>query len=195
MKLSFLRQPLLLALVLTLGLAACGGKASFEVKGTVQGVNYPGLVLTNNGGGDLAVPAGATTFAFPGSIEYGTAYNVDFKSFPLHSTCTRGNAADTAGRQASINVEIACGLVPHTLGGTITGLTADGLELINGSNDKVAPAKDATAYVMTGQIPFGTTYGVTVLKNPTGLKCTVANGVGVMGDDNLGNINVTCVAG
>ncbi len=61
MKFSFSRYKLALALSAGLLLAACGGgKATFDIKGEVQGVQYTGLVLTNVKNGDtLAVPVGA----------------------------------------------------------------------------------------------------------------------------------------
>ncbi len=193
MSLLFLRRPLLLALALGLGLAGCGGKAEFPVKGTITGLQYSGMVLTNNGGNDLPVAAGATSFTFPGAIEYGAAYDVNIKTPPLHQTCGRNNSTDTAGRQISINVEITCSLVVRPLGGTITGLTVDGLELNNGSEDRIAPLKDATSYQFRNPIAYGTSYSVTVLKQPPGLRCTVVNAGGEMADFDVANVNVSCV--
>jgi len=59
MKLSCLRP--LAALLLTLGLAACGGKASYDVSGTVSNLNNNGLILAN-GGEELPIAAGQTSF-------------------------------------------------------------------------------------------------------------------------------------
>jgi len=199
MKLSFLRRPALLALALGLGLAACGGgKAEFQVKGTIVGLQYPGLVLTNNGANDLPVPDKATSFAFPGSIEYGTAYAVDFKKQPDHQICgfgadnLPGSQAETAGRQATINVLISCVLTAYTVGGTVTGLTADGLELNNGDQRTII-LKAATSYAFPTALPYGTSYGITILTQPAGLKCTLVNPVGTIGDATVTNVNVNCV--
>ena len=57
MKLSCLRP--LAALLLTLGLAACGGKASYDVSGTISNLNTNGLVLAN-GGVNLPIKSGQT---------------------------------------------------------------------------------------------------------------------------------------
>ena len=201
MKSTFLRRPLLLAcgLGLALALAACGGKATFEVKGTIAGLQYDGLVLTNNGANDLPVRANATSFAFPSSIEYGTPFSVAVKTNPLHQICSFGSVtepggqADTAGRQVAIKVVISCALVAQDLGGAVSGLTADGLVLINGSNDQIGVAKDATVYKFASAVPYGTSYGITVLTQPTGLKCSVTNPIGVVGDAAVTNVNVSCV--
>lgn len=192
MKSTFLRPAL--ALALALGLAACGGKATFVVGGTISGLAFPGLILVNDGS-ELAVAAGATTFAFPNQIDYGAAYSVTIKAntSPLHQTCSVLNGADTAGRMASINIGIVCGLNAFAIGGTVTGLTTDGLVLTNGtSGGTVTVAKDATGYTFGTAVPYGNTYGVTVLTQPTGQTCTVANPSGLMQDASVGNINITC---
>jgi len=207
MKSSFMRPAL--ALALALGLAACGGnnKATFTVGGKVGGLQYPGLVLTNNGGSDLPVapPATAGTtveFAFPNKIEYGDRYNVQIKQQPLHQTCQTmddpthefANNRDTAGRLAVIDVVVNCFINQFTIGGKISGLAADGLVLANGSTGgTVALQKSATEYRFDTPVPYNVTYGVTVLQHPTGQVCSVANSTGVMGDANVENIDVTCV--
>jgi hypothetical protein len=192
MKSFFSRRTAALTLALVLG--ACGGKATFQVAGIIEGLKYPGLVLVNNGGSDLVIAETATKFAFPNSIEYGSTYNVTVKTPPLHQTCEPVNNADTAGRLASINVGIFCSMLPHSIGGTITGLTADGLVLTNGTTGGTNTSpKASTAFTFGVQIPFGTSYGVTILTQPTGQTCTVKNGVGVMGDANVTNIAVECV--
>lgn len=192
MKSSFLRPAL--ALALALGLSACGGSAKFTVNGTVTGQAYPGLVLTNNGT-DLPIAVGATTFSFPGSLEYGDTYNVQVKTNPPHQTC-EPNAqynSDTAGRTATINVPIRCLTNTFSLGGKVTGLTADGLVLTNGTaGGTVTVAKGAAGFIFAVPVAFGQSYGVTVLTQPTGQNCTVTNGIGEMGDAKVENIQVTC---
>jgi hypothetical protein len=188
-----------LALALALSLAACGGgKATFPVGGTVQKLKYTGLVLTTNGM-DVAVnPAGTSgadvTYTFPKSLEYGTIYDITVKSNPLHQQCSVVNGKDSAGRFAVIDVIVGCIDNAYSIGGTISGLTADGLVLANGSTaTPAAIAKDATSYVFPEAIVYGVSFGVTVLQQPTGLFCTVANGAGVMGDAKVDNINIACV--
>lgn len=194
MTLSFLRPSLLLALAVAL--TACGGKASFDVQGPITGLIYSGLVLTNTKNNDtVTVPAGATKFKLPQSIEYGTEYAVIVTKSALHQDCKIPNSADTAGRMAAININVVCTLNAATIGGAVTGLTVDGLVLVNGSNDQVTVAKDAVAYSFPSAVSYDVTYGVTVLKQPAGLTCSVANGVGKMADAAVTNINVSCVPG
>ena len=190
MKSKFVR--FVVAAAIAAGLAACGGKAQFEIQGTVENLKYPGLVLTSNGQ-TVSVPANATTFKFGSTIDYGTTYKVTVQTQPAHQNCLVGNSTDTAGRQAAINVFVSCTMNSYAIGGTISGLTVDGLVLINGSNSTVAPLKGSTSYTFFGAaVDYGNTYGVTVLKQPPGLHCTVANQTGTMGEAAVTNINVTC---
>lgn len=201
---SFLIRPAL-ALALAAGLAGCGGsdKAEFTVAGTVSNLVYDGLKLTNNGGEEISVapPAkagDAVSYSFPGRIEYGDVYNVQVSKQPAHQTCTLNTSypvnSDTAGRLAQISIPYVCTINTATIGGKISGLTVAGLVLANGSTGgTIAPAKDATSYVFPLPVAYNQTYGVTVLTQPTGLTCSVANPTGTMGDDKKENIDVTCV--
>jgi hypothetical protein len=190
------------AVILALALAACGGKAMFDIKGvivndgqTYDGLRYDGLVLVNNGGSDLSVPANATTFQFPNQIEYGATFSVTVKTQPAHQTCQIINGSDTAGRLASINMGLGCIVNASTIGGTITGLKADGLVLVNGTGGGTSGvlSKDLTTFTMPLPVKYSVSYGVTVLTQPTGQTCTVQNGTGVMGDAAITNLVVNCV--
>lgn len=190
MKLSCLRP--LGALLLTLGLAACGGKASYDVSGTIVGLNNNGLVLAN--GGDTVSPAaGATSFTFAKRIDYGTDYNITFQKQPAHMTCTINGGSGSAGHYVSIDAIVTCGQNAYTLGGTITGLTADNLVLING-NTQTPITKDSKTFTLNGTVADGTSYGISVLTQPTGLTCSVVpgTGTGTMGEANVTTVQVAC---
>jgi hypothetical protein len=196
MTLTFMRPAI--ALAIALGLAGCGGKASFPIKGTVQGLSYDGLVLSTNGM-DLAVAKNTTTFSFPNSLSYGDVYDVKIVGLehqPEHQTCVVHNGADTAGRLTSIDIVVQCALNQYTIGGKIVGgLTSAGLELTNGSaGGKATVAANATTFTFANTVPFSVSYGVTVLTQPEKEICSVTNnGTGVMGDKLIDNIEVTCV--
>jgi len=210
---SFLIRPAL-ALALAASLAACGGsdKAEFTVSGSVTKLVYENLVLTNNGVQiNIAPPAKAgdpVPYAFAEKLEYGDTYNVTVARQPAHQTCVPVpppggyyvNNADTAGRLVLIDINFDCTIDTHLIGGTITGLTASGLVLANGSTGGTYAATAPTAGTTTpivyalAPVAYGTTYGVTVSAQPTGQVCTVVNPTGTMQDADVSNINVTCVA-
>lgn len=188
MKAKFLGAALMAALAL----AACGGKASFTIGGTVFGLNNPGLVL-QNGADTLPVPAGATSFSFPNSISYGTEYNVTVKTHPEHMKCEIGRGQGSAGSMATINVVVQCVQNTYALGGSVSNLKGEGLTLINGSSSgQLTLLKDATEFTM-GLIPVGTAYGLSVLNQPKNQHCTIVNGTGVMGDGDRRNVIINCV--
>ncbi|MEG1325916.1 MAG: hypothetical protein RSD99_13575 [Janthinobacterium sp.] len=190
MKLSCLRP--LAALLLTLGLAACGGKASYEVGGTISGLNNEGLILAN-GGEPLPVPAGKTSFTFAKRIDYGTEYDITVKQQPAHMTCGISGGSGSAGHYINISATVTCSQNKYTVGGTISGLTVDGLVLINGSTTTTV-TKDATTFTMAGPVAYGDTYGVSVSVQPKGLQCDLVPGTekGTMGEANVTTVKIAC---
>jgi RNase P/RNase MRP subunit p29 len=190
---TFIRPAI--ALALALALAGCGGgKASFPINGTVSGLTYSGLVLTTNGM-DLAVAPAQTQFRFANSLSYGDGFNVTVKTQPAHQTCTILNGGnDSAGHTAAINVVVQCSTNAAAIGGTISGLTSNGLVLTNGSTGgSIAPAAGSTTFTLPS-VQFNVTYGVTVATQPANDVCSVSpNGTGVMTDAAITDIAVTCV--
>jgi hypothetical protein len=190
MKLSCLRP--LAALLLTLGLAACGGKASYDVSGTVSNLNNNGLVLAN-GGENLPVEAGQTSFTFKKRIDYGTEYNITVQTQPAHMTCGIAGGSGSAGHYINISAAVSCSQNTYTVGGTISGLTVEGLVLING-NVPTTLLKDAKTFVMAGAVADGSTYNVSVSSQPKGLLCVVqpGTGAGTMGSANITTVQIAC---
>jgi hypothetical protein len=209
MKSSCLR--LVAALLLTAGLAACGGKATFTINGefinsigTVTPLANAGLVLVNNGNGDtVSVPAGATTFTFGKTINYGDNYDIEVKTEPNHMTCTPSSNIDSGGHVTSIQVFVSCSVNTFSLSGTITGLpttvtTPNELVLTNGSNNTPftydPTATTAPTFTFATLVTDATTYGVTILTQPSGYTCTLSNGTGIVNGADITNVGVACVS-
>ncbi|MES2151535.1 MAG: hypothetical protein V4508_17295 [Pseudomonadota bacterium] len=193
------------ALACALGLAACGGgSGNLVLSGQIVGLSRTGLVLQENGGQDLAIDATATTFNFPTLITADTDYNVTVKSSPPSATCTAINGKGKSGPFNVTSVIINCVTFTYNVGGPITGLGAanTGLVLANGSVLQTIAA-GATSFTMTqydtagkvtsGQVPDGSPYGITVLTQPLGKTCSVANGTGTMSNAAVTNVQVTCI--
>jgi hypothetical protein len=200
---SFLLRPALM-LALLAGLSACGGKASFEVGGTITGLKYPGLELSD--GKTSVFPTADGHFGFPTRIDYADSYKITMKKQPAHQTCmflnnTDGNdplrltSFDTAGRLATINAIVDCTTHTHSVGGKVTGLTSGSVEIINGSlygTFTVLSTDTDPKYVFAG-VPYDQVYGISVLKQPDGLNCTFsASPTGKMGDSDIGDLNLVC---
>ena len=81
----------------------------------------------------------------------------------------------------------------YTLGGTVSGLTGTGTGLVlqnNGGNNLAVSANGAFTFLTA--LKKGSSYSVTVLTQPSGQSCTVANGTGSV-SGNVTNVAVTCV--
>lgn len=202
MKFSYLSAAA--ALAMAAALAACGGKAQYTVQGSVQGLTNSGLILAS-GGDTVTVPAGASSFAFPKQIDYGTDYTISIKQQPAHMTCSVAGATGSAGHNVSIQSLVTCLQNEYSLGGQFTGLTvgADGkartITVLNGSNSAVtlssaSATNGAGDFTFAATVADGTAYGVTVVVDPAiGLNCTVTNGIGVMHEVAVSNVLVACV--
>ncbi|KQN79588.1 hypothetical protein ASF04_03705 [Duganella sp. Leaf61] len=201
----------LVALTLASLLSACGGKAQYTVQGSVSGLTVDGLQLMN-GGQTLDVPKGASSFAFPQQIDYGTEYDITISKNPEFFTCGVAGGKGSAGYTVSIGAVVRCDPNSYTVGGTYSGLVsvekelltgatvetdvANKVTLINGSGSQVelssATATSGTFTVAT--LTNGEVYSISILKQPNKLTCTLANQNGVIRAPNsVTNLTLTCV--
>ncbi len=168
----------------------------YTVGGMVSGLTGTGLVLQNNGGNNLTVPAGATAFTFSASIASGGNYDVTVLTQPSNpsQTCSVSSASGPVANANITGVQITCTTNSYTIGGTITGLTGTGLVLQNnGGNNLTVPA-DATAFTFSASIASGGNYDVTVLSQPSNplQTCTVTGASGPVTNANITSVQITC---
>jgi hypothetical protein len=204
MKRIYLRSGV--ALACALALSGCGGDdGNLLLGGSVVGLTKEGLVLENiKNNATVAVPAGSSSFVFQELIGSDTEFEVKVKTQPSAAFCDITYGKGKTGAFNVTSILVSCVTNTYELGGTISGLTSEGLVLINGSQ-RVTVAANATSFKFTQlladgkvdlrtKVPDGAPYGVSVLTQPAGKTCTVANGTGTMGSaDNLTSIQVTCV--
>jgi hypothetical protein len=165
------------------------------ISGGFSGVTKPGLILTNNGGSDLVVPptnTGTGQFYFPDLADTDDKYDVKVKGNSIPSNAAKCEVFNGSGRVVYdvTNIAVICTLKQHELKGTVTGLTGANLVLVNGS-DRVAVPAGATSFSMA-KINEDAPYGIAVLTQPDNQTCTVANGTGTMGANDVTNVAVTC---
>ena len=189
MKSLILRSSV--ALACALSLAACGGGGgNLVLGGVIYGLTKSGLELQNNNGPALAIQANQTGFAFPELLRNDEDYNVTVKTQPTGAHC---EPSFNKGRTGAFNVQsvvVTCVTDSHALSGQVNNLKADGLVLINGSDRVTVPA-GATSVVFA-KVFDGAPYGITILSQPNGQTCTVANGTGTMSTADVGNVLVNC---
>lgn len=192
------------ALLCAAGLAACGGKGNGSISLGVQvfGLDRSGLVLQNNGGDDLAV-AGTGNYYFPTLMAPDSQFNVTIKTLPADVKCTLANNSAKINYYTYLQTTVNCAPDAYALGGTVSGLTvngvtATGLVLANGAQT-VGVSADG-AWQFANPVPNGTTYGVTVLVHPTltangsstKLNCSVTKGTAIMPPRVVNDVTVAC---
>jgi hypothetical protein len=162
----------------------------FSLGGSIAGLTTGGLVLAN--GSDVVnVAANAASFTLPHKVAYGSSYAVTVQTPPTGLACTVSNASGTMPAANVTSVAVVCADRTYRLGGGISGLTASGLVLANGT-DTLAVASNATSFTLPTAVAYDASYAVTVQSQPTGLTCTVVGGSGTMPASNVVSVVVTC---
>jgi hypothetical protein len=173
-------------------LAACGGSGSgsLPLSGSIQGLNRAGLVLSNNGK-QLVIDGVPGTFSFPDLIAPDTDFEIKVDKSPVGQQCAAFNNKNKANYYTVSQTVISCTTDSYALGGSISGLTGNGLVLANG-DARVSPQAGATDFTFASLVPNAAPYGVTVLTQPTNQTCTVSNGTGTMPIAAKHDVVVTC---
>ncbi len=106
---------ILLIILLTPG--CCGGGSScvvppgtYTVGGSVSGLTSSGLVLQDNLGNNLTVPANATSFTFSTALASGSAYSVTVLTQPPSpaQNCSVTDGSGTVGSANVASVQVSC---------------------------------------------------------------------------------------
>jgi uncharacterized repeat protein (TIGR03803 family) len=164
---------------------------SYTVGGTISGLISSGMVLVN-GSDMLAVKSGASNFTMPTPVAYTSAYAVTVQTQPTGLTCSLSNGTGTMGSAAITNIVVTCSANTYTVGGTISGLTASGLVLLDNGGDATTLSANATQFTMNTGAAYGSAYAITVQTPPTGLVCSVSNGTGTVGAADVASVSIAC---
>ncbi len=192
-----------LALLLVLLAAACGGggiggtpapippvaPTFHTVGGTVSGILGTGMVLTNNGGDNLAINADGG-FTFSTSLLRGFTYSVSVQTQPSAPAqlCAVTNAGGTVGGNVT-NVQVVC---RNSIGGTVTGQIGTLVLRNNGGDSKAISSGGGTAsFTFATAINNGSAYSVTVFSTTPAQQCIVTNGSGTA-NGNVTDVQVAC---
>lgn len=183
-------------------LSACGGggggdaapATTYTIGGIVSGLTGTGLVLQNNGGGDLPVSANGN-FAFVTPQANSSTYTVTVQTQPSGQICTVNSASGTVSGANVTTVTVTCAASTNTftIGGTVTGLTGAGLVLQNNGGDNRSISANGN-FVFATPLANGSTYTVTVQTQPSGQTCTVTSASGTVSGANVTTVAVACAA-
>jgi hypothetical protein len=173
---------------------AQGAEDSFAIGGNVSGLVGSGLILQNNGSGNLPIAADGA-FAFTERLAAGAAYSVTVLSQPTSpsQTCTVAGGSGNVATADVSSVAVTCATGQFAIRGTVSGLTGSGLVLQNnGGND--LPISANGAFSFANRLADGATYTVTVRTQPGGQSCVVRNSSGRIQGADAGNVEVECTS-
>jgi len=171
--------------------------SNFTIGGTVTNLVGTGLVLSNNGADNLTVGASGA-FSFPTAIPSGASFSVTIAQQPTNpsQTCAVLGGAGAVGSANVTTIDVQCTTDGYTVGGNVSGMLGSGLVLQNNGLDNLPIASTGPFRFPTPLLP-ATPYNVTVAVQPANPVqfCFVASNVGVIGNANVQDVQVTCVGG
>lgn len=191
----------ILAISTSVILSACGGggtststsPAPIKMSGAVSGLKSGSVVIDING-------ANPITFSANGSysdqiVNTNTnSYVLRVVSQPVNQTCTISSGYLTGVVDSLENVQIICAtetLPVNVLVSGKVGFSGSTLVLSNNTSDQISITENGQ-YTFDLQIPYNSSYSVTVTDQPTGQTCTVVNGAGPEIVAAASNISVIC---
>ncbi len=169
---------------------SCSAK-KYTIGGSVSGVTGSGLVLMDNGGDSLPVPAGASSFTFPTALGTGAAYAVTVGTPPSGESCSVTNGSGTVASANVTNVSVSCGS-GQKVNVTVNGLSGTGLVLQDNGTDTLPITQNGSTSFATA-LNVGQPYAVTVMAQPAtpAQYCTVTGGSGTVSSSAI-NAVVAC---
>jgi len=172
---------------------------TFTLGGKVRGLRGAGLRLRVNEGEVVDIGVDDDSYSFPTALESGTRYVVAVAANPADpwQTCTVANASGTVADDHVDDIDVSCEDATFVVSGTVSGLTADGLELMNtptggGAPEKLSVTANATSFAFTRPVRTGESYVVTLSAKPPGFECGVANGEGTIAGADVTDVAVSC---
>lgn len=166
---------------------------TFQIGGSVTGLEGDGLVLRLNDAEDLAIRSNGS-FQFNATLESGSAYRVAIASQPANPTqvCSLSNASGAVGGSDVSNVRVACASGAFSVGGVVSGLIGSGLVLQNNGGDDLSVNENGP-FRFSRELAQGSQYNVTVRTQPSNpaQTCTVSRGSGAV-DADVDDVEVRC---
>jgi len=170
---------------------------SFTIGVTVSGLVGQGpLVLRNNGGDDLTI-TGNGSFQFRTPLASGAGYDVTVATPPRNPTqsCSVENPSGTVAA-SSVTLAVTCMTDSFTIGGTISNLKGNGLQLQLNNGKALDVLAGKADFTFSGLFASGTNYFVRVLRDPSDpsqdCEPVAATQSGTVAGANVTNVAVTC---
>jgi len=187
------------SLLITAGLAACGGATTnvgntttYAIGGSVSGLASGAvLVLQDNGSDNLSINADGT-FTFATQLASGTAYSVSVLTQPAIQNCAVGNGSGAVTSAAVANVQVTCTPERYSISGTISPASnaAGAVVMLSGAASATATVDGSGNYIFTGLSPGDF---IVTPTDPTATFMPPSQSVAIV-SDNVGSVNFTTSA-
>jgi len=162
------------------------------VGGTVSGLTGKSLVLLLNDDSSVAVSSNGS-FSFPARLEAGASYRVAVKTHPETPTqlCTVDAGSGVVSDADIASVKVVCADA-FRIGGTLGGLSGNGLILQNNAGDLLTVDANGN-FTFPTPLLSGASYSIKVLRpGIPAQRCIVNAGSGVVSGADIGDIAVIC---
>jgi len=167
--------------------------ARYTIGGKVSGLGTDKSVTLLNNGGNALTRTVNGSFVFSTPVASGEIYTVTVGAQPSGQKCSVANGAATVGNANVTNVAVTCAN-KYSIGGSITGLgTGKSVTLLNNGVNALTRTVNGS-FVFSTLVASGGRYTVTVGRQPSGQKCSVANGSVLLANANITNVKVSCSA-
>jgi subtilisin-like proprotein convertase family protein len=166
---------------------------TYTVGGSVAGLGSgKSVTLLNNSSDALSISANGQ-FNFAAALPNASTYNVTVSAQPTAQFCSVTNGAGSIAGANVTGISVVC-VTAYSVGGTISGLTVPGLELLlNGASTQTITV-GASSFTFSNGLPTGAAYVVSVGSQPSGQVCSVTNGAGNISNTAVTSVLVLCKA-
>lgn len=162
---------------------------AYTISGNTSGLT--GTVVLQNNGTDNLIQNANGAFSFSTPLAQGSTYNVTVLTQPTGQTCSVGNSTGTVGNANITNIVVTCSNLAYNVSGTLTGLTAGTVSLLNNGTDSLTLSANGT-FTFPKPVANGAIYRVTIQTQPATQFCTVSNATGIISGSNVTNVSVNC---
>jgi hypothetical protein len=194
-----MKRILVILFALFISQTAVSSGLLFNVSATGRPTNL-GMSLCLNGKGPLscqnytasALNLNITT-TIPNHVYPSAGIKLNTPGYVL-TGCTliaNGYCLFSVNNTTPTSITISSGVNAFSVGGNVSGLSGGTIVLENNGTNYILMNADGN-FTFSTPIAEGTAYSVTVLIQPVGQTCNVANGSGIMGSANVTNVAVTC---
>jgi N-acetylneuraminic acid mutarotase len=180
-------------------LAACssshsggnGATTMLTVGGSVTGLVLGTSVELADNGTTATITANGS-YSFTATFISGTSYDVTVSQQPAGANCVVTNGSGTIGTSNIANILVTCTPNNYTISGALTGLLGGrGLTLQDNGGNSTTVAANGT-FSFSSPVASGSNYAVTIMTQPAGQSCSVANGSGIVAAADITNVSISC---